>query len=161
MRFGLLIGLFLSLCAQAIQALELNTDLPIGSCTEVRLGQGKELPIYKDFTLLGMIEIDPHRGDRITERPLLGSFGGVIYLNRLGPERHLKSLGLLAETVGRDEKSKAGPESLFAPVMMCGNNAYSGFLGYVEIEALRVAQVETESHSLPPSTTGNKIPRLP
>ncbi|MBI1860653.1 MAG: hypothetical protein HYR96_07025 [Deltaproteobacteria bacterium] len=140
--------------------LELDSELPIGACTEVRLGQGKELAIYKDFTLLGMIEIDPVGGDRIKERPLLGSFTGVLFLNRLGPERRLKNLGILVDVVGQDKKAKAGPESFFAPVMLCGENAYSGFLGYFDVEALRLAKEDSYSDSLPPSTSGNKIPRL-
>lgn len=161
-------ALFLSVSSSAIQVIgepafsslsELDSELPIGACTEVRLGSGKELAIYKDFTLLGMIEIDP-RGDRISERPLLGSFGGVLFMNRLGPAHRLKTLSLLAQLVRRDNKSGAGPESLFAPVMLCGENPYQGSLGYFEIDALRLARVDSYSNQLPPSTSPNKIPQL-
>lgn len=137
----------------------IDRELPIGTCTEIRLGRDRELPIYKDFTVLGLIDLDPKQSHRMAERPLLGSFSGVLFINRLGPARRLKNLAFLSSVVERRDKA-VSPESLFVPAMLCGENSYQGSLGYLELGALRAAREDDFGDQLPPSTLSNPIPRL-
>lgn len=133
----------------------LDREFPLGACTEIRLGKDRELPIYKDFTVLGLIEMDPRLGHAVKEPPLLGSFAGVIRMTRLGPARRLKSLHFLSKLM-----VSKNTNSLFVPVMLCGEDPYQGFLGHVELEALAVSRQESFQNELPPSTSVNPVPSL-
>src|SRR3989338_9778502 len=107
---------------------EIDRELPMGVCTETRLGRDRELPIYKDFSLLGFIEIDPKLGESVFENPLLGSFTGVVFLTRLGPPRRLKTLSTLSRSLQDAGSQMIGANSFFVPVMLCGNDSYQGSL---------------------------------
>lgn len=141
--------------------LEIDRELPMGVCTQTRLGRDRELPIYKDFSLLGLIEIDPKLGEPVFENPLLGSFTGVVHLSRLGPPRKLKTLGTLSRTLQDGGSPVIGANSLFVPVMLCGNDSYQGSLGYLSVQALSAARRDQQAGGLPPSTQLNPVPQLP
>lgn len=167
MKLGFLIAWLCFSTAGAIEVITerpeggstpLDQDLPLGVCTEVTLGKDRELEIYKDFTLMGLISIDPKMGSSMSEQPLLGSFVGTVHLNRIGPPRRLKTLGFLSSVVGRRDKQNR-PNALFFPVMLCSEDSYKGNLGYIGVEAFDVARQDAFSGSdLPPST--KVIPRL-
>jgi hypothetical protein len=155
--------LSVALAAHAF-GIEVVSELPMNRCEEVRLGKDKEVPLYKDFSLLGFLKIDPVRGEAIRENPLLTTLQGTVHLNRLGPARKLKTLTVLSRLFGTWGKIHANnpmwdSESLFVPVMLCGNDSYHGTLGFLAENSLQWAAFDDYGESeLPPSTYPNPIP---
>ena len=150
----------LLLASSGASAVDVVAELVAPSCERFTIV--KELRIFKDPTTLDWENV-------MEEDPILTTLKGEVPLMRLGASRPSKSITFLARlralSPGRTATplDKKGPISVI-PVKICGTpgEAYLDTFGYVVESELKDAQQEERFEgSLPPSTPGRPIPKLP
>lgn len=170
----LMIGLFLSLSARALEVVsELKTEKPTyGNCvTWPPLFE--EVPVYRDpsFFLpnLILLKSDPAYGWKalMRENPQMTSLSGKVQVTVLAEEREFKNFGDIAalyESVEprlRMRPQKSDRPTMILPIRICGpNNPYSESIGFVLVEDLERAKRPSGKGGggLPPSVAPNPVP---
>jgi hypothetical protein len=168
---------FFVLFTSGVYATEILSDKPSSACEEVKNTRG--VKFFKDPNLflvnLSLMYVDPQLGweTLMNENPLITTFKGDIWIQRLGEQREFKNFGVVAKLyeaadsrfklLDTDPKKKT-KNVMIVPVKLCGpQEGYNDMPGFMLVADLENSQkrLENGEERLPPSTRGNKIPELP